>query len=259
LRGDADFSLEGRVALVTGATRGIGAAIVRRFVASGARVALTHRGSDRNERLSAALVEELGEDRVLPITADAADDAQTAAAVRLIEATFPPGVDTVIANAAATDKLPWDEITVEEWDHVMEVNLRGVFVLARHAIGGMRRRSYGKVITIGSVMANTGDPRSLHYVTSKSGLISFTRSLARAEGANGIRVNCVVPGAIVVEREQEEGGDPAATLKWMQQVQSLPWRGMPDDIAAACQFLASPASDFITGQVITVDGGWSNY
>ena len=259
MRGDADFSLDGRVALVTGATRGIGVAIVRRFVASGARVALTHRGSERNERLSATLVEELGEDRVLPVTADAADDAETAAAVNLIEATFPPGVDTVIANAAATDKLPWDEITVDEWDHVMEVNLRGAFVLARHTIRGMRKRSYGKIITIGSVMANTGDPRALHYVTSKSGLISFTRSLARAEGANGIRVNCVVPGAIVVEREQEEGGDPSAALKWMQQVQSLPWRGMPDDIAAACQFLASSASDFITGQVITVDGGWSNY
>ncbi len=259
MQGDADFSLKGRVALVTGATRGIGAAIVRRFVASGARVALTHRGSERNERLSSILVKELGEDRVLPINADAADYTQTRTAVQLIEERFPPGVDTVIANAAATAKLPWDQITVEEWDHVMEVNLRGAFVLARHAIGGMRQRSYGKIITIGSVMANTGDPRALHYVTSKSGLISFTRSLARAEGVNGIRVNCVVPGAIVVEREEEEGGDPAATLRWMRQVQSLPWRGMPDDIAATCQFLASSAADFITGQVITVDGGWSNY
>ena len=89
--------------------------------------------------------------------------------------------------------------------------------------------------------------------------MAFTRSLARAEGANGIRVNCVVPGAIMVEREREEGGDPATTLAWMQQVQSLPWRGMPDDISATCQFLASAAGDFITGQVITVDGGWSNY
>lgn len=259
MRGDADFSLEGRVALVTGATRGIGAATARRFVASGARVAITHRGSERNERLAAALVAELGEDRLLPIVADAADDGQMEAAVELTESRFAPGVDTVIANAADTTKLPWDEITVEQWDQVMAVNLRGAFVLALHAIEGMRRRGYGKIITVGSVMVNIGDPRSLHYVTTKGGLVAFTRSLARAEGANGIRVNCVVPGAIVVEREQEEDADPAATLAWMRQVQSLPWRGMPDDIASTCQFLAGAASDFITGQVITVDGGWSNY
>jgi 3-oxoacyl-[acyl-carrier protein] reductase len=257
--GDADFSLEGRVALVTGATRGIGAAITRRFVASGARVAITHRGTERNERLSAALLEELGEDRFLPIVADAADSDQMAAAVRAADSAFAPGVDTVIANAAATDKLPWNEISVEQWDEIMAVNLRGAFVAALHAAEGMRQRGYGKIITVGSVMANIGDPRALHYVTSKGGLVAFARSLARAEGANGIRVNCVVPGAIVVEREAEEGGDPAATLAWMQQVQSLPWRGVADDIAATCQFLASHASDFITGQVLTVDGGWSNY
>ena len=259
MRGDADFSLEHRVAMVTGATRGIGAAITRRFIASGARVAITHRGSERNERLSAALVAELGEDRVLPIIADAADSDQMAEAVNLVEKRFAPGVDTVIANAADSAKLPWDEISVEQWDEMMAVNLRGAFVAALHAVEGMRRQGYGKIITVGSVMANIGDPRALHYVTTKGGLVAFTRSLARAEGANGIRVNCVVPGAIVVERELEEGGDPAATLAWMRQVQSLPWRGMPDDIAATCQFLASAAADFITGQVITVDGGWSNY
>ena len=259
MRGDADFSLEGRVALVTGATRGIGAAVARRFVASGARVAITHRGTERNERLAAALVTELGEDRMLPIVADAADGDQMAEAVMLADSWFAPGVDTVIANAADTAKVPWDEITVDQWDQMMAVNLRGSFVLALHAVEGMRRRAYGKIITVGSVMANIGDPRALHYVTTKGGLVAFTRSLARAEGANGIRVNCVVPGAIMVEREREEGGDPATTLAWMQQVQSLPWRGMPDDIAATCQFLASAAGDFITGQVITVDGGWSNY
>ena len=259
MNGDAEFSLEGRVALVTGATRGIGAAVARRFVASGARVAITHRGSERNERLAAALVAKLGEDSLLPILADAADDGEMAAAVEAAEDRFAPGVDTVIANAADTGKMPRDEISVEQWDQVMAVNLRGAFVLALHAIEGMRERGYGKIITVGSVMANIGDPRSLHYVTTKEGLVGFTRSLARAEGANGIRVNCVVPGAIMVERELEEGGDPAETLAGMRQVQSLPWRGVPDDIATACQFLASAASDFVTGQVLTVDGGWSNY
>lgn len=256
---DATFSLEGRVALVTGATRGIGAAIARRFVASGGRVAITHRGSERNERLVAALTDELGEDRFMAVVADAADSDQTAAAIREVESRFAPGPDTAIANAAFIDKLPWDEIPVEEWDKMMAVNLRGAFVLALHAVKGMRERGYGNFLTVGSVMSHIGDPRALHYVTTKGGLVAFTKSLARSEGANGIRVNCVVPGAIRTEHEAESGNDPAVTLKWLQSVQSLQYRGAPDDIATACQFLASSASDFITGQVITVDGGWSDY
>lgn len=259
MNGDASFSLEGRVALVTGATRGIGAAIARRFIASGARVAITHRGTERNVRLIAALMEEFGEDHFMAIVADAADSEQTAAAVAAVESSFEAGVDIVIPNAVHSAKLPWDEIPIEEWDETMAVNLRGAFVLALHAVEGMRRRGYGKIITIGSVMSHIGDPRALHYVTTKGGLIAFTKSLARSEGANGIRVNCVVPGAIRTEHEIEQGSDPAETLKWLQSVQSLQYRGMADDIATACQFLASSASDFITGQVITVDGGWSDY
>ena len=252
------FSLESRVALVTGATRGIGASIVRRFTAVGAKVAITHRGTERNERLSAALIDELGSDRVMAVVADAASGPDMEAAVDRVKAAFGT-VDVLILNAARPGKLPWDEIAVEEWDRMMEVNLRGAFVASLAAIEGMRKNGYGKIITIGSVMATTGDPRALHYVTTKGGLIAFTRSLSRSEGENGIRVNCVIPGAIQVERESEEGADPAATLAWMKQVQALKYRGQPNDIATAVQYLASPASDFVTGQALTVDGGWTNY
>ena len=148
MNGDAAFSLQGRVALVTGATRGIGASIARRFVASGARVATTHRGSERNERLSTALVAELGEDPLLPIVADAGDDQQMAAAVELTAERFAPGVDTVIANAADTGKLPWDDTTIKQCDRMMAAKLRGAFVLALPAIEGMRQRGYGKIITV---------------------------------------------------------------------------------------------------------------
>jgi 3-oxoacyl-[acyl-carrier protein] reductase len=139
----------------------------------------------------------------------------------------------------------------------MAVNLRGAYLAALHAVPAMRAAGYGKIITIGSVMAHIGDPRALHYVTSKHGLIGFTRSLARAEGASGIRVNCVVPGAIATEHHFEIGG--TVELGRLASLQAVPVRGWPDDIAAACQFLASHAADFITAQVLTVDGGWSNY
>jgi NAD(P)-dependent dehydrogenase (short-subunit alcohol dehydrogenase family) len=252
------FTLEGRVALVTGATRGIGAAIVRRFVNAGAKVAITHRGSDRNERLSAALEEELGSDRFMAAVADAASREEMNVAVNSVQNRF-GAVDVLILNAAETGKTPWDRIGVEDWDRMMNVNLRGAFIGSLAAVEGMRAGGYGKIITIGSVMATAGAPEALHYVTTKGGLIAFARALSRAEGANGIRVNCVIPGAIQVEREEEDGKDSAAFLEQLRQVQALKYRGQPSDIAAAVQYLASPAGDFVTGQAFTVDGGWTNY
>lgn len=253
---DSDFSLAGRVALVTGGSRGIGAAVAKRFVASGARVAVTHLDLEGSKREAASLSAELGEASFLPIIADTTDTEAMREATQRARDTFGP-VDTLIINAADIGKQPWDEIDVETWDRMMAVNLRGAFLAALHAVEHMREKGYGKIVTIGSVMAHIGDPRALHYVTSKAGLIGFTRSLARAEGKAGIRVNCVVPGAMMTEAHFEEGGK--VELGRLADLQALDRRGYPDDIAAACQFLASAAADFITGQVLTVDGGWSNY
>lgn len=253
---DADFSLRDRRALVTGGARGIGAAVARRFVASGARVAVTYLADPVSVEAVEKLRDELGADNLVPVVADASDsEAMRATVTRAAEAFG--GLDTLVINAADISKKPWDEITVDDWDAMMAVNLRGAFVAAFHAVPKMREGGYGKIVTVGSVMATFGDPRSLHYVTSKQGLIGFTRSLARAEGKSGIRVNCVVPGAIATERHFEEGGK--LELGRLADLQSVQRRGFADDIAASCQFLASAAGDFISGQVLTVDGGWTNY
>jgi len=254
---DADFSLRGRVALVTGGARGIGAAIARRFVQSGGRVAITRLDDPVSAGAAAALKAELGAAALIDVVADAADDAASAAAFAKVTGQLGTAPDTLVINAADISKAPWEEIGIDGWDRMMAVNLRGAYLAVRHAVPAMRAAGYGKVITIGSVMSHIGDPRALHYVTTKHGLIGFTRSLARAEGPAGVRVNCVVPGAIASERHFEEGGK--AELGRLSSLQALPVRGWPDDIAAACQFLASRAGDFITGQVLTVDGGWSNY
>ncbi len=253
---DADFSLKGRCVLVTGGSRGIGAAIATRFVASGARAAVTHLDDAVSVKAVAELRGKLGAEKLLPILADTADSAAMQAAIAEACAFFDGRLDTLVINAADVSKAPWDSISVPAWDHMMAVNLRGAFVAALHAAPRMREAGYGKIITIGSVMAHIGDPRALHYVTSKEGLVGFTRSLARAEGRSGIRVNCVVPGAIATERHFEEDGK--LELGRLADLQSVQRRGFPDDIAACCQFLASAAGDFITGQVLTVDGGWSN-
>ena len=186
--------------------------------------------------------------------ADASDLDATQAAVAAGEAHFGQKVDTLVANAAHQNKLPWDQIPIEQWDRMMAVNVRGAFVAARAVAPSMRAGGYGKILTIGSVMAHIGDPRSLDYVTSKAGLVGLTRSLARAEGPNGIRVNCVVPGAIQSEHHFEIGG--SRNLGRLAELQSVQRGGLPEDIANACRFLVSPAGDFVTGQILAVDGGW---
>lgn len=257
---DRSFSLEGLVVLITGATRGLGGATVRRFVDAGARVALTYRPSEVNVTRSAELIESLSDpSRGFAVQADVADEDQMREAARATMEHFGGPIDVAIANAAHTGKKPWTTISVDEWDQMLAVNLRGTFLTARVVADGMRESGGGKIITVGSVMALTGDPRALHYVSSKAAMVGFTRSLAREEGKNGIRVNCVIPGAIEVEKEAEMGSDRDAVLEWMKQVQCLPYRGQPADLAAAFHYLASPASDFMTGQVITVDGGWAHY
>ena len=257
---ERSFGLDGDVVLITGAVRGIGGAVVKRFVDDGALVGFTYRPTERNEGYAADLVAAVSNpDRVLPLPVDVRDVPGTEAAVAKLTGHFGKPVDVAIANAAQGDKRPWDEISYEDWDELLEINLKGAFVLARAVIDGMRAQGYGKIITVGSVMANTGDPRSLHYVSSKSALIGFTRSLARAEGRHGVRVNCVIPGAIEIEKEAEAGADAEKTLAWMQQVQCLMYRGQTEDITAAFHFLASHGSDFITGQVLNVDGGWYHY
>ena len=254
------FSLNGDVVLITGAVRGIGGAVVRRFVADGALVGFTYRPTEANESHAAELVASVADpERVLPLAADATSASQTEAAVTQVVQHFGKSVDVAIANAANTSKLPWRDISEDQWDEMMAVNLKGAFLLAQAVVDGMRDQGYGKIITVGSVMANTGDPRSLHYVSSKLGVVGLTRGLARAEGVHGIRVNCVIPGAIQIEKEAEAGADAEKTLEWMQRVQCLTYRGQTQDITGAFHFLASHASDFITGQVLNVDGGWVHY
>ncbi len=254
------FDMDGTVVFITGATRGIGGATVRRLTSAGAKVGFTYRPAPVNVERSADLIAGLDDPGLgFAVPADVADEAQMRDAAEVVAEHFGGPIDVGIANAADTSKIPWTTISVEEWDRVLATNLRGTFITARVVAEGMRRQGRGKIITVGSVMATLGDPRALHYVSSKGGIVAFTRSLARAEGTNGIRVNCVIPGAIQVEKEADQGSDAAAVLEWMKQVQCLPYRGQPDDIAAAMHFLASPGSDFMTGQVITVDGGWTHY
>ena len=167
-------------------------------------------------------------------------------------------LDVLVNNAALTAvHKPWGEISIEEWDKVLTTNLRSCFLCFRACHSLLKQSGCGRVINISSVTALLGQPFLLHYVSSKGGMIAFTRALAREVGVEAITVNAITPGAIVTEAEVEAFPDRDEVDRRQLAVQSLKRRGLPEDIAGAAVFLASDDASFITGQTINVDGGWA--
>jgi 3-oxoacyl-[acyl-carrier protein] reductase len=252
--------LAGEVALVTGGWRGIGAAVVRAYAAAGARVAINYPpGLPAAEHGAHQMAAELAGTGAIACCADVSDQAAVQRMVAETEAALGP-VSILVANAATSERLDWTDITEEAWNHVMAVNVTGTLFCAQAVYPAMRRAGRGKIITLSSVMVELGGVRALHYVTSKAALIGFTRSLAREVGHDGICVNSVMPGAIKTESEEElYPGTSDAIAERQAEVQSIPRRGVADDLAGTFLFLGSRDSDFVTGQVIAVEGGWIHY
>ncbi len=252
-------ALDGEVALITGASRGIGAAVARRYAAEGAAVAINHLPDDGMARLAHAVADEIegGGGRAITVAADVSVEAEVEAMVAQVHAEL-GDISILVANAAASARRPWTDIRIEDWAHTFAVNVGGTFLCARAVHPGMRRLGRGAIITVSSVMAHLGMVGTLDYVSSKAALVGLTRSLAREVGAEGIRVNSVMPGAIRTEHEVELGGDEAASAQRAAERQSLPRRGYAEDLAGTFVYLASADAGFVTGQVIAVDGGWVN-
>jgi 3-oxoacyl-[acyl-carrier protein] reductase len=254
--------LEGEVALVTGGWRGIGAAVCRAYADQGAAVAINYpSGSPPAREGAVRLADELRADGALALAVEA-DVSDRVAVLSMVEHVRLElgSVSVLVANAAATGRLPWTEICEAEWDRVMRVNVTGTLLCAQAVYPAMRERGRGRIITVSSVMVEFGGTNALHYVTSKAALIGLTRSLAREVGHDGIRVNSVMPGAIRTESEEEiYPGAAERTAQELALRQSIPRRGVAKDLAGTFVFLASADSDFVTGQVVVVDGGWVNY
>ncbi|PZF81146.1 SDR family NAD(P)-dependent oxidoreductase [Jiangella anatolica] len=249
--------LAGRVALVTGASRGIGAAVARAYAAEGASVALGYEPRPDTAELAEELATELraAGTKAVALAADLADPDAVDELVDGARAHLGP-LDVVVANAALSASAPWREISVADWDRVFAVNLRGSWLLARAAYPDLVAGGRGSIITVSSVMARTGQAGALHYTASKAGIVGLTRALARESGPDGVRVNAVMPGAIRTEHEEALEPDPDAVFEQITAVQSLKRRGSAADVAGAFVYLAGDESAFVTGQVLTVDGGW---
>lgn len=247
-----------RVALITGASRGIGAAIARRSASDGMAVAINSYPDDALLTAAKHVAEEIedsgGTAAVFPA------DISYASAVHTLfsrcEDQLGP-VTALVLNAAVTDRESWANITEAAWDRVIAVNLKGAFLCCQRAFGDTAEpHAGGSIVAISSVYAMLGAPNSLHYGTSKAGILGFTRSLARELGPRGIRVNCVLPGAIQTEEELEAFPDQDAVHSFALGQQMLQRRGRAEDIGDVVSFLLGPDSRFVTGQTICVDGGW---
>lgn len=249
--------LAGRTALITGASRGIGAAVARRFAAEGARVVLAHQPRADMAALAeseAARIREAGGEAVaLPVDLGTVDG--PAEVVEASRKALGP-LDIVVANAAATGRGAAVELDVARFDAVQAVNTRGTWLLARAAYPDLVASGRGSLITVTSVMVMTGQPGAVHYTASKAAIIGLTRALAREWGPDGVRVNTVMPGAIRTEQEEETDPDADAVAAQILPLQSLRRRGTAEDLTGAFLFLACDDSAFVTGQTLCVDGGW---
>jgi 3-oxoacyl-[acyl-carrier protein] reductase len=243
----------GRVAVVTGSARGIGAATARRFAAEGASVAVL----DLDQDSAAATAAGLGADQALGVACDVADAASVARAVERVVDELGK-VDVLVNNAGVTRDNLLFKMTEEDWDAVMNVHLRGAFLMTREVQRHMVAAKYGKILNLSSVSA-LGNRGQANYSAAKMGLQGLTRTLAIELGPFGINVNAVAPGFIVTDMTDATarrlGVEPEDFRK--AAAESTPVRrvGAPEDIAATAAFLCSDEASFITGQTLYVDGG----
>lgn len=244
--------LENRVAIITGGAQGIGAAYARAFAAEGAKVVIADVAS-----ADALLAEIAGAGGTAMATrTDVTDEAACAEMAAQTIAAY-GRIDILVNNAALwvhVGHKPIMEITKAEWDKVLNVNINGMFLCTKAVVPQMTEQGYGKIINISSGRALKGHTNLLHYDTSKGAVISFTRSVARELGDAGILANTIAPGGImtdnVVEQEDLRGMIAMGTA-----IRAIKREQVPEDVVGACVFLASAESDFVTGQVLAVDGG----
>jgi NAD(P)-dependent dehydrogenase (short-subunit alcohol dehydrogenase family) len=245
------FSLAGRVALVTGASRGLGRAIAQALGRAGAAVACAARSVDQIEAAAAEIEAAGGRAAAFPL--DVTRGEQIAAVLRDAEATLGP-VDILVNNAGITLDRKTVDVTDEDWDTVLATNLTAMFRCARAVAPGMIRRGRGKIINVGSMYGLLGVPRYAAYCASKAAADGLTRSLAAEWARHGIQVNCLAPGYMNTDIPRAAMADPKTRALFLSKI---PARriGLPEEAGALAVYLCSPASDFMTGQTVYLDGG----
>jgi 3-oxoacyl-[acyl-carrier protein] reductase len=241
-----NIDLSGRTALVTGSTRGIGRAIAETLAGAGARVAVVGRDAARAGDVASAIGHEAA-----GFACDVGDIASVTALVENVEQSF-GRVDILVNNAGLTRDNILFRLKDDDWDAVLDANLRGAFIAIRAASRGMMKRRWGRIINIASVVGITGNKGQANYAASKAGLIGLTKSVAKELASRNILINAVAPGFIETDMTAAMTPEARAALSGQIPLERL---GTPADIAGAVAFLASEYASYITGQVLVVDGG----
>lgn len=250
---ELDLGLEGRVAVVTGGARNIGRATARALAAAGARVALVARTA--SDELDAAAAECSALSETIAVAGDLGDPDQAANVADAVEDRLGP-VDVLVNNAGIRPRTPIAEISLEEWDHVIAVNLRGPFLLIQRFLPHMMSSRWGRIVNVSGIDAVYGSQDRVHVTTSKGGLLGLTASLTPQISKYGVTVNTLVPGAIDTQRHTPEW---YPSLRQMYDLQNdrIPTArfGSPDEVARSILFLCSTWSSYVTGQTLIVGGG----
>ena len=239
-----------RVALVTGSTRGIGRAIAESLAKAGARVAVTGRDIATAERVAAEIASATGAE-TRGYAADLSDVAQAAALVEAVERDF-GSLDILVNNAGLTRDGLLMRLKDDDWDAVINANLRGAFATCRAATRGMMKRRWGRIINVASVVGLIGNKGQANYAASKAGLIGMTKSIAKELASRNILANVIAPGFIETDMTAAMTPEARSTLSAGIPLERL---GTPDDIAGMVVVLASDLGSYVTGQVFVVDGG----
>ena len=242
--------LEGKVALVTGATRGIGRAIALKFAENGANIAFTYLSSASAAESLVAEIEALG-GRAIAYASNASDFEGAHKVVEQVLAEFGQ-IDILVNNAGQTKDGLMMRMSEEQWDSIINTNLKSAFNFTHAVTPAMARRRAGSVINMSSVVGVGGNAGQANYAASKAGLIGLTKSMAKEMGARGIRTNCIAPGFIATDMTDKLND---ATKEAIISSVSLGRMGTADEIAKVALFLASDMASYITGEVITVSGG----
>lgn len=248
------FRLDGKVALVTGGSRGIGKEMALIMAAAGASVAVTSRTQDAADAAAREIATATGA-RTLGIAAENSDEAQARAAVEMTVKAL-GGLEILVNNAGVNKKHPIDHYPTEDWNWVVGVNLTGPFLFTKFAIPYMKRAGWGRIVNVGSVQSLVGLPERGAYGATKAGLVGLTRAVALELAPFKITANVLCPGPVDTDINAAQKADPVVYQASLAKVPMGRW-GRPDEMQGPLLFLASGASSFMTGQSLVVDGGWA--